>query len=240
MRNIMRNREIDIIIKIVKAIKYFTLNNGLNFEYKIDTDYFLGNISTILVSEKGPVKKYDDLEIEHVINRIEDVDKFIDTIKNTIFHHFALYNNVPVLDDSDKRLKTKKLTDTMDAIIYASQILKSDVTDRASKNNTFYIVNVIFNNPATIVFWSDGTKTVVKAQNETFDPEKGLAMAIVKKSLGNQNKYYNEIKKWLPEEENEKTEKGCFRCKYWSLTTSEYPCSVCIKNLNRPNFIEDK
>ena len=59
------------------------------------------------------------------------------------------------------------------------------------------IKNVIFNNPATIVFWLDGTKTVVKAENEPFDPEKGLAMAIVKKTLGNKGSYYNEFKKWL-------------------------------------------
>lgn len=60
------------------------------------------------------------------------------------------------------------------------------------------IKNVIFNDPATIVFWSDNTKTVVKTQNgEAFDPEKGLAMAIVKKALGNEGNYFNEIKKWI-------------------------------------------
>lgn len=58
------------------------------------------------------------------------------------------------------------------------------------------IKNVIFNDPATIVFWEDGTKTVVKAQDEEFDPEKGLAMAISKKALGNKGNYCNEIKKW--------------------------------------------
>lgn len=43
------------------------------------------------------------------------------------------------------------------------------------------VKRIIFNPPATIVFWQDGTKTVVKCQNgEEFDPEKGLAMAIVK------------------------------------------------------------
>lgn len=43
---------------------------------------------------------------------------------------------------------------------------------------------VIFNRPATIVFWNDGTKTVVKcAKFEDWDPEKGLAMAIMKKFL---------------------------------------------------------
>ena len=65
------------------------------------------------------------------------------------------------------------------------------------------IKNVIFNDPATIVFWSDNTKTVVKAQGEPFDPEKGLAMAICKRTLGNEGNYYNEIKKWLPKEKNE-------------------------------------
>ena len=59
------------------------------------------------------------------------------------------------------------------------------------------IKKVIFNPPATIVFWGDGTKTVVKS-DETFDPEKGLAMAIAKHHLGNKGNYYNEFKKWLP------------------------------------------
>lgn len=66
------------------------------------------------------------------------------------------------------------------------------------------IERVIFNDPATIVFWSDGDKTVVKAVNEAYDPEKGLAMAITKKLLGhNKGNYYNELKKWLPSNEKE-------------------------------------
>lgn len=61
------------------------------------------------------------------------------------------------------------------------------------------ITKVIFNDPATIVFWGDGTKTVVKAQNESFDKEKGLAMAIAKKAMSNRGNYFNEIKKWTEE-----------------------------------------
>lgn len=46
------------------------------------------------------------------------------------------------------------------------------------------IVQIIFNNPATIVYWSDDTKTVVKAcDKDTFDKEVGLAMAIAKKAI---------------------------------------------------------
>ena len=66
------------------------------------------------------------------------------------------------------------------------------------------IKNVIFNEPATIVFWEDGSKTVVKCQDgDIYDPEKGLAMAISKKALGNQGNYCNEFKKWLSEDESE-------------------------------------
>ena len=69
------------------------------------------------------------------------------------------------------------------------------------------IKNVIFNDPATIVFWADGTKTVVKCQDDDiFDPEKGLVMATTKKALGNKGNYYNELKKWLPKDEEETLE----------------------------------
>ena len=66
--------------------------------------------------------------------------------------------------------------------------------------NPYYrpeIKNVIFNDPATIVFWTDGTKTVVKCQEgDIFDPEKGLTVAIAKKVYGNKGSYCNVIKKW--------------------------------------------
>ena len=67
------------------------------------------------------------------------------------------------------------------------------------------IEKVIFNDPATIVMWNDGTKTVVKCQEgDTFDPEKGLAMCIVKKSLGLKKFYkaFNDGVKNLDVEEN--------------------------------------
>lgn len=64
------------------------------------------------------------------------------------------------------------------------------------------ISRVIFNDPATIVFWKDGSKTVVKCgSGEQFDLEKGLAMAIVKKYFGNKGNYNNIFKKYLPKEE---------------------------------------
>lgn len=80
-------------------------------------------------------------------------------------------------------------------------VVDTDAFYYTTSKKVYGIKNVIFNDPATIVFWNDGSKTVVKAHDEEFDPEKGLAMAISKKLLGNKGNYYNEFKKWLPEEE---------------------------------------
>lgn len=64
------------------------------------------------------------------------------------------------------------------------------------------IKRVIFHDPATIIYWNDGTKTVVKTQNgEKFDPEKGMAMAICKKANCNDSSYYEAFKEFLPKEE---------------------------------------
>lgn len=68
-------------------------------------------------------------------------------------------------------------------------------------NRKLAIKDVIFNDPATIILWTDGTKTVVKAVNEPFDKEKGLSMAIAKKFFGNKGNYYNNLKKWLKDDE---------------------------------------
>ena len=67
------------------------------------------------------------------------------------------------------------------------------------------IKKVIFNKPATIVLWDDDTKTVVQCQKgksgkiEKFDKEKGLAMCIAKKCLGNKSNFNNEFKRWIEE-----------------------------------------
>lgn len=48
--------------------------------------------------------------------------------------------------------------------------------------NSVYIKEVIYNDPATIVFWSDGTKTTSKCQKgDTYSSEVGLVLAVLKK-----------------------------------------------------------
>lgn len=64
------------------------------------------------------------------------------------------------------------------------------------------IKDVIFNPPATIVKWADGTKTVVKCQRkegDVYSKEVGLAMAISKKALGNKGNFNDVFSKWIKE-----------------------------------------
>lgn len=44
---------------------------------------------------------------------------------------------------------------------------------------------VIFHNPATIIYWEDGSKTVAKCgKGDVFDKEKGVMVALLKKLYG--------------------------------------------------------
>lgn len=69
------------------------------------------------------------------------------------------------------------------------------------------IRNVIFNDPATVVFWEDNTKTVVKcSKDDIYSPDTGLAMAICKKLYGGNFKqeFHKWTKKYEPESEGTK------------------------------------
>lgn len=110
----------------------------------------------------------------------------------------------------EEDLMTKNCGISIDHIPYGvygargQVLLGPNVHTRKSQLKGMYfrlIKKVIFNEPATIVFWADGTKTVVKCgEDDVWDPEKGLAMAVTKKFFGNEGFYYDIFKKWIPEE----------------------------------------
>lgn len=92
------------------------------------------------------------------------------------------------------------------------------------------ITNVIFNPPATIIIWDDGTKTVVKCgDNDIYDPEKGMAMAICKKTFGNKGNYCNIFKKWLPKEEK----RQCHAWRFMSVDPKIFPGSQLKSTENK-------
>lgn len=55
---------------------------------------------------------------------------------------------------------------------------------------------IIFNDPATIVIWEDGSKTVVKAHGaDKYNPLTGVALCYMKKALGNTSRKLNDTLK---------------------------------------------
>ena len=89
--------------------------------------------------------------------------------------------------------------DQMDSMIglFQTDIKRQlNAASSVSIDISWQIKKVIFNPPATIIFWKDGSKTVVKCDGEAFDPEKGMAMAISRKVLGDSYDYYNVFEKW--------------------------------------------
>ena len=92
-----------------------------------------------------------------------------------------------------------KLADLVDEALKREALYhRGDVRKEEPSMNAGSIKNVIFNPPATVVYWTDGTKTVVKCnENDIFDPEKGLALAVTKRCAGNRGAYYTEIRHWV-------------------------------------------
>lgn len=90
----------------------------------------------------------------------------------------------------------KELT-PIEAEDFLTQVLSKLHLSCKNKEISDGILNVIFNNPATIVYWKDGTKTVVKCQPcDEYSKEVGFAMCIIKKICGNKGNYNDLFEKW--------------------------------------------
>lgn len=77
-----------------------------------------------------------------------------------------------------------------------------------NKNN--YITRVIVNEPAVVVFWNDGTKTVVKCgEKDHFDAEKGVLLAVLKRIQG-KSWVAKLLQDWCPNE-----------CEWYDITLSD-------------------
>ena len=91
----------------------------------------------------------------------------------------------------------------LDSLCYANSIIEKEKEKKnmpVDRNRVYIpaIKKVIFNNPATIVIWNDGTKTTVKcSERDEYSEEVGLAMCISKKDLGNKGNFNEVFKKHI-------------------------------------------
>ena len=74
---------------------------------------------------------------------------------------------------------------------------KGKTQNKKTQKKESPIKNVIFNKPATIIEWFDGTKTVVKCdKHDKYDKATGLALCICKYIMGS-GEFHKEFNKWV-------------------------------------------
>lgn len=95
-----------------------------------------------------------------------------------------------MIEFNNSSIAIKYHEDELDTLRYVS---RPDMRiTKELENNHIKPKKVIINDPATIIFWNDGTKTVVKCDPEDgFDKEKGILYATLKKL--STKKTYNDI-----------------------------------------------
>lgn len=142
--------------------------------------------------------KIDENVVKYVLNDVETTTNIYETLK----------------EREEKDMANAKQKKTYPAVLWNPEYRRYEKVG---------IKEVIFNDPATIVMWNDGVKTVVKCQDEVFDPEKGLAMAITKRFFGNEGNYCDKFKKHLPGIITKKC-KGCARLD----KESDLKCRTCV------------
>lgn len=154
-------------------------------------------------------KKLEEQKMKNITWKVEDLTAIFnsnvgedDRIEVDLVGYVGPKANVADLPNMAKMIELK-MNSQMDVASLYPTIPKLRVTTTPNPDTIIpKIKDVIFNGPATIVLWKDGTKTVVKAQEgEIVDYEKGLAMAISKRMLGNKGSYYDTFTKYLPKEE---------------------------------------
>ena len=120
----------------------------------------------------------------------EHDDRVFNVIRSSYKRHFSTnYISGTLLDQNPKRPETishDSITNSsysvlVDAYKYCRKYVKGMESSMMYKQMPI-INRVILNDPAVIVLWSDGTKTIaMRTSDDTFDPEVGLAMAISRK-----------------------------------------------------------
>lgn len=140
----------------------------------------------------------------------DDETAYIDPDK--ISNHFDLFmtkernNNMPTFSDLTVNPYTFTISSSDLRNINFNGSLEKETTKEPEKKSEikaphyvpsgYKVKRIIYNDPATIVFWNDGTKTVVKrGENEKFNKYTAFCAALAKKMYGNNsrvNKIVNE------------------------------------------------
>ena len=164
------------------------LRKHIKVNIHADYDYFV--VETEKISVKivfiDPIRWTEDMLREHKYDALYGRNELV----NALIEEFG----------SVYAICTPKISLTTYAI--QAHCSTDEPSPQCKKRATYIpeIKNIYFNNPVTVVMWSDGTKTTVKCQEgDEYSKEVGLALCISKKALGNKPNFNNVFKKWIPE-----------------------------------------
>lgn len=178
---------------------------------EMPVDYLKKYEKDLTIHHKESVFPLDENDIE-----IPYARAFTKGTYNLMLEYIEILNDLGItssridyLCDSEIRLTYRCSPTTQEFVIQRFKNLTKISLNSiygVSNYTKFSIKKVIFNNPATIVYWKDGSKTVVKCQpGDTFDEEKGLAMCFTKKALGNKGNYADKFKEAIKGGQNAET-----------------------------------
>lgn len=102
----------------------------------------------------------------------DEIDEFMQTVYKELEQEFAnsFLENELAEDEIDNDLNLIRMIEELEA---------------EEQYDYLAFEKIIFNNPATIVIWADGTRTVVKAcKEDKFDKGVGLKTALLQRVFG--------------------------------------------------------
>ena len=189
----------------VGAFFHYPTNVASHIKDDLQTKFIKNIIEQFEQESKKNMKNIAfDISRDGPVGKLVIKDNVYDVCVKEVDSYSSPYNTNTVLkvEVSGKNLLEPKCSTRTDGIMAQIEAYKVMTTYNPARKDSInegklQIKDVIFNPPATIVFWSDGSKTVVKAENEIYDPEKGLAMAIAKRAMGNQGNYFETFKKYI-------------------------------------------
>jgi len=104
----------------------------------------------------------------------------ITTPDNSTTTSYITYSGSTVFSDWDSYLKYKNELHKCKESHFSGFFSPCNLIEE-----NVYVKEVIYSNPATIVFWSDGTKTVSKChEGDEYSPECGFILCVLKKLIG--------------------------------------------------------
>lgn len=193
--------------------------NSARFPAPIDRDVYLQ-----ILGIRAPF-----LKCESEFYRLIDLTRFVDDNRELQFRYTGIstgryYNDIVSRDRNDEKVikemerrfmkraaamlvndRNKEEKEMIDyGTISSTKITARDINAKLNLPVSFMpipmITKIVFNNPATIVFWADGTKTVVKCmEGQEFNEYYGVACAIMKRYFGNNSKASSFVEKFKEE-----------------------------------------